>query len=408
MKMTRRRFLGAAALTCLTPGMPSALAARFLDKTGLSSNSFIWQPSFAPSGPVTIAASLSQKLLYVFRGNKLLGIARCELGLPMESLPTGVFRLSSVGGTDKGHSWQGVPVFTEPGSTARQALTTAGPSALYLPAKFTKLLSKAAGPGSLFFIAPERTPETQFYSTEPFVKSVPSSKESDLLLFTFSAYSFSRYADTPTTLGTNIIISGKDRKAQILRSGETDRIVDVDITNPQKPLGLHSYCLTEAHAAGIPSGWLGFGLAAKSGAPQIARNNAQKALQRVNFTKQISPEELDEFLVSGAAVILTDASLKDAVAGQTTAVPLMSDGSLNSNGQHVAQDLGLKPTQTSSSSTQSGGQLSQNRSSLGGNSGKAKAKPNVQQPAPSQQDWWGDFSNAKDRPIVGPRSFRDP
>ena len=93
MSLTRREMLGLSLAAVLLPMPDTAEAKRFVNRTGLRSGQFVWEPSQPADGPVTIVASLQDRLVHVYKAGVLVGISTCHVGRRGRRTPTGIFAL---------------------------------------------------------------------------------------------------------------------------------------------------------------------------------------------------------------------------------------------------------------------------------------------------------------------------
>jgi hypothetical protein len=417
MRMTRRRFIGTAAMAFLAPGAGSAFAERYLDDTGLNRQSFIWQPTFAPSGPVTIVVSLSQKILHVFRGGRLLGIARCLPARTADKTPTGIYRINA--GSPNGHalSWHGTPVHIINSEDPDPLILSGALSCIYVSPKFARLLNTAIGPDILFVIAAERTPMTLVRTFAPFTLDhaigQTEAQTYDVAGFAFTRGSFGpdddkQYHPTPMS----IVISSFDRRARIVGPGNPTEVVEVNIKQSGQPLGTHTYSLTTPAMARSKATWLATGISGTVGAPQIADNLAQRSLERVSFVDPMVTADITNTLSPGASIVLTDSPLDEQtnavpaspiLLSAATQIPSVAEG--KKKGEHITTKAEATPPAANGQSEKAAPtRVSQNSSKLGAGDQSSprkskriskKIRTTIRERQPNE-------------PLIGPKNFQDP
>jgi hypothetical protein len=90
------RFVVACAclLIMRTPAVASRAnwpAMHEAEARGLAPGDYLWDPSLAPDGPLTMVVNLGSQRAYVYRDGKLIGISTISSGRPGYETPTGTF-----------------------------------------------------------------------------------------------------------------------------------------------------------------------------------------------------------------------------------------------------------------------------------------------------------------------------
>ncbi|MGH1417695.1 MAG: hypothetical protein ACRBCJ_02440 [Hyphomicrobiaceae bacterium] len=418
MKLTRRRFVGVAATALWASGAGRVAGARYIDRTGLKNQSFIWQPDFAPSGPVTIIVSLGEQVLHVFRGHRLLGIARCQSTQKVAKLPAGAFRIDNFVSSEKQaqFAWQGTSVYTFNTEQTDPDLLSGARSCIDISPKFAKLLKSAVRPGTLVIMAPERTPMLPVRSylptaLRPNTDNETSPQHGDNAAFIFTRGTFGQ-DEAPSLVHhqpISIVVSSHDRRARIVSSQQPVQVVEVDIAQPQTPLGAHAYCLTTVKMGRSPGTWIATGLSAKSNASHIHRDHAKTSLDRISFIDPEVVADVNNALSEGACVVLTDAPLDDRDNATFIHPVLLTAGSQTPNlanrGRETPTTLQRKPagSETRTAKTSSN-EFAQNSSKLGGDSkaSRRQHKKVTKKKAVVKRDPYSS------EPLIGPKNFQDP
>lgn len=400
MKLTRRKFVGAVTTALLAPSAGKALAGRFVDETGLNTGSFIWQPTYAPSGPVSVIASYSQKIVHVFRGDRLLGIAKCLPARAPTSMPSGIFRSSTREAKNTRLMWSGRPVFDASPTAVDPVFAEGALSCLYLPPVFANLLHAAMEPSSVIVMAPERTPIKLLHTFAPLPEPDGngwSSQDHDMSATSdVAAFSFANHAFGPLAQ-INIVISAADRKARISLPGRPSVDVDIVIKDPRKPLGRHAYSLVKTYQSDGPATWLAVGLGQTQHRPEIKGMFAHRSLERISFVNRAISQTLLKSLTPGASIVLTDAPLPPRDMTTPPEIVLLAAGNtvpdINVRHQaHIAQtstDGAPPPTKKPTAIKRN----KQHRRKAVTRSRKPRAKVAAR---PSSE------------PLIGPKNFQDP
>jgi hypothetical protein len=95
MKAARAAGFAFAMLMSLHPAWVAAqdLSAGIEAQTQLAPGRYVWNDNPAADGPLSIAVSLPQQMLYVFRGNILVGMAAVSTGSPGRETPVGDYQI---------------------------------------------------------------------------------------------------------------------------------------------------------------------------------------------------------------------------------------------------------------------------------------------------------------------------
>jgi len=95
--LSAMRAIGLAlAVLGLSPGVAAAqdlLTGGIVGQAQLSPGRYVWNDDPGAEGPLSIAVSLPQQMLYVFRGETLVGMAAVSTGSPGRDTPAGDYQI---------------------------------------------------------------------------------------------------------------------------------------------------------------------------------------------------------------------------------------------------------------------------------------------------------------------------
>src|SRR5690606_4868359 len=116
---------------------------------------FIWEPSQPEDGPVTIVASLRDRLVHVYKAGVLVGISTCHVGRRGRRTPTGVFAIAEAEADDDDAAqlaWTGIALHA---NNVRRYPASLG--CIRVPSAFARLLAGLLTPGAVVILARQRT-----------------------------------------------------------------------------------------------------------------------------------------------------------------------------------------------------------------------------------------------------------
>ncbi len=173
--MQRRRgifgnfFVALAVVTGLVlAAVPGADAERYRNQSGLSAGRFVWNPTLAPQGPVTIVVSPTEGSAHVYRNGLEIGITTIETRGSARA--AGVFLVWEIdgriqdGGSDKPLVWRGMELFTGGAAGGGESDFQAT-----LPQDLAELLTAATHRGAAVIVARERSVPQLFSAPGPFI-----------------------------------------------------------------------------------------------------------------------------------------------------------------------------------------------------------------------------------------------
>lgn len=304
MSLTRREMLGLSLAVVLLPFPGTAEAKRFVNRTGLRSGQFVWEPSQPHDGPVTIVASLRDRLVHVYKAGVLVGISTCQVGGRGRRTPTGVFAIDErvETGSDVGKlSWTGVALHAEHVRSYPASL-----GCIRLPAAFARLLDGIIDTGTLVILASQRTEPADLVHSGTLFPMVPV-YEAGRLVRTVAVRSRPELLTGDPRAGhIAIVISRAGRNAVLLRDGVREHIARVTFTQPNSRIGTHVYSLTGTSPRGDGLIWLGFGIGRKPREPHLVSWQGDEILDQIAFEDRSNALAITRLLHSGATLVITD------------------------------------------------------------------------------------------------------
>lgn len=304
MPLTRREMLGLSFAVVLWPMPHAAEARRFVNRTGLRRGQFVWEPSQPAEGPVTIVASLRDRLVHVYKAGVLVGISTCEVGRRGRRTPTGVFAIKnrSEAGSGTGKlSWTGVALHADHVRSYPASL-----GCIRLPAAFTHLLDGIIRPGTLVILARQRTEPVDVVHSGTLFPAVPV-YEAGRMVRTVAVRSMPELLTGDPEAGhIAIVISRAGRNAVLLRDGVREHIARVTFTQPNSRIGTHVYSLTGTSPAGEGLVWLAFGIGRNRRERHLVSWHGDEILDQISFEDRANALAMTRLLHAGATLVVTD------------------------------------------------------------------------------------------------------
>lgn len=345
--MRQATFGLALAIFALGSG-DAALADRYVNETGLAPKRFVWSPSVAPSGPLTVVVTPAKRTAHVYRGGIEIGIASIT---PAAAATTasGVYLISEVEGLADASSrkllWRGTELLGggSAGSTAPEAMVA-------LPLQFAKLLSEASHPGAAVIVAHERTGLQLFSAPGPFTEEIETGSVDRVSRFAQpelrnatppeqpqanSAQAKSSNAHDSREAGataqvTSLILSRADLSAYVVRNGNLVDRLPIAVDDPTRPFGFHAAVLVSATGKPRDARWMAVGLDDDAAASHIVSDRAEAEMRRVHFMDRGRTATLARTLRPGTVVVLADGH------GPSATQPARFDVALLSTDEMVA------------------------------------------------------------------------
>lgn len=304
MPLTRRQMLGLSLAAVLWPIPRAAEAKRFVNRTGLRPGQFVWEPVQPAEGPVTIIASLRNRLVHVYKAGVLVGISTCDVGRRGRRTPTGVFALGErkIGNGDAGMlSWTGHALHAD---HVRRYPASLG--CIRLPSAFARLLDDVVHPGTLVILANQRTEPVDVVHSGTLFPMVPV-YEAGRLVRTVAVRSMPELLTGDPEAGhIAIIVSRSGRNAILLRDGVREHIARVTFTQPNSRIGTHVYSLTGTSLGGDGLVWLAFGIGRNRREPHLVSWHGDTILDQISFADRSDALAMTRLLHAGATLVVTD------------------------------------------------------------------------------------------------------
>lgn len=350
-----RSILGLAAALVLAWGSGVG-AERYQNRSGLADGRFVWSPTVAPDGPVTIVVSPGERIVHVYRNGLEIGISTIATGVETAG---GAYLVSEIDGRIDGDvapgaalTWRGMDLVPAAGETGDAAAAVA-----HLPTDFARLLMEVTHRGAAVIVARERSGPQLFSAPGPFVdpletgsidSSVARFAQPDLRQLEALTEKPPVAPEVPRTVVdetaagksgeiTSLVISRADLSAYVMKDG---RIVDrlaVAIEQPTKPFGQHIAILVAPGDQRREAQWLGFALDDRADGAHIVADEAQAAMQRIRFLDRGSVSGLARRLKPGTAIVLTDGHGPSATSSPRFDVALLTSEPASASGTHVPQ-----------------------------------------------------------------------
>jgi hypothetical protein len=303
MPLTRREMLGLSLATVLWPMLPQAAEAkRFVNRTGLRRGQFVWEPTQPLEGPVTIVASLRDRLVHVYKAGILIGISTSDVGYRGRRTPTGVFALAERKVTNGGDfSWTGYALHADHVGGYPASL-----GCIRLPSAFARLLDSVAGPGTLVILARQRTEPVDVVHSGTLFPAVPI-YEAGRLVRTVAVRSMPELlTGSPVSGHVAIVVSRSGGNAILLRDGLREHIARVTFAHPDRRIGTHVYSLTGTSLGGHELVWLAFGIGRDRREPHLVSWHGDEILGQISFEDRAEAMAMARLLHTGATLVITD------------------------------------------------------------------------------------------------------
>lgn len=305
--LTRREMLGISLAAVLLSMTRPAEALRFVNRTGLRAGQFVWEPSQPHRGPVTIVASLPDRLVHVYKAGVLIGISTCDVGRRRRRTPTGIFVIDDhlAGPDEEGRrfSWTGMAIHANHVRRFPAAL-----GCIRIPAAFAQLLSSVVEPGTLVILAHQRTEPADVVQSGTLFPIAPVHEAGRSSMVRTVATGSGPGLVTGTTNRDHValVISRASRSAVLLRNGVQEHVARVAFVQPNSRVGTHVYSLSGEAPAGDAFVWLGFGIGRSAREPHLVSWRGDAVLDRISFEQRADALAMASRLHPGATLVVTD------------------------------------------------------------------------------------------------------
>lgn len=307
MSLTRREMLGISLAAMLWPLPQPAEARRFVNRTGLRAGRFVWEPSQPDHGPVTVVASLRERLVHVYKSGVLIGIATCQVGRRHRQTPTGIFMTDGqpahTDDDDRRISWTGMAIHADHVRGYPDSL-----GCIRVPAAFAQLLNGVIHPGALVILANQRTEPVDVVQSGSLFPILPVHDAGvNPMVQTVAAGSGRRMLPgSPAAGHVAIVISRASRSAVLLRDGVREKVARVAFVQPNSRVGTHVYSLNGEAPTGDSLVWLGFGIGRSGREKHLVSWHGDAVLDQISFEDRASALAITRALHVGATLVVTD------------------------------------------------------------------------------------------------------
>lgn len=289
----------------------------------LQPGEWIWDGDSAPSGPMAVVVSVTEQRAYAYRNGLLVGLSTVSTGRPGFETPTGVFTVLQKDQDHHSSTYNNAAMpFTQRLTWGGIALHAGGlpgyPSShgcVHLPSDFAAKLFGASPMGMTVVLADQgKSPEEVVHPPEFIpIDSKTGSVDEQPRLAQQQAY---RWEPQLSPQGpVSLLLSGADKRVIVFRDGVEIGRTQIEVRDPEKPLGTHVYIIKSGATAGagvLPS-WTALGIPGHEGDAGVVLDAA--AINRIilpdAFAREVYP-----LLQAGTTLMVTDA----AVLSQTTGV----------------------------------------------------------------------------------------
>lgn len=326
--LNRRALFGFMTAILAVATGSVAVADRYQNQSGLTPGRFVWSPSIAPEGALTIVVSPRERSVHAYRDGVEIGISTITTPAEADS-PSGVFVVSQISGGRQGDAstgliWRGTELYLGGASRVPESGIEAR-----LPGDFAELLMEATHRGAAIIVARERSGPQLFSAPGPFIDPLETGSLNRVARFArpelrrqLTLPEPSRpqppSADLPVKGSvpgegggvrgeiTSLILSRADLSAYVMKDGLLVDRLPIAVEDPTKPLGLHAAVLVSPGDERHEAKWLAFGIDDDAGAEHVVSNKAEQAMRRVRFMDKGRSTTLARALKAGTMVVLMD------------------------------------------------------------------------------------------------------
>jgi hypothetical protein len=225
----------------------------------LKDGEFIWNPAAAELGPILVLVSLSEQRAYVYRNGVEIGVTTVSSGRSGYGTPTGVFVILQ---KDKDHhsskynnaampytqrlTWDGVALHAGglPGYPSSHGC-------VHLPSKFAEELFAVSPMGMTVVVVDEHSAPTEVAHPPALSPLVPDGQRVDAQRLA-EGQDFRVEPEKSPHGPVSMLISAADQRVVVLRNGIEIGRARVTVTDPQTPLGTHTFVMRHEPGAAEP------------------------------------------------------------------------------------------------------------------------------------------------------------
>ncbi|KAF1708357.1 L,D-transpeptidase [Pseudoxanthomonas sacheonensis] len=294
----------------------------------LKPGQWIWKGETAPAGPMAAVVSLTEQRVYAYRNGLLIGASTVSTGRAGYETPTGVFTILQ---KDRDHHSS---IYNNASMPFTQRLTWGGialhagglpgyPSShgcVHLPSGFAEKLFDASPMGMTVVVAEQgKSPADVAHPTE-FTPIDSKTGKVDVQPRLASQETYRWQPQLAPQGPLSVLLSGADKRVIVFRNGVEIGRAQIEVRNPEKPLGTHVYIIKDGVVPGfnpqlpglpLPK-WTAIGVpgnASESGAVLDAAAVDRIVLPDA-FAREIYP-----LLQPGTTLLVTDAAVLPATSG---------------------------------------------------------------------------------------------
>lgn len=310
----RRHFLGLSIAGALVARSGVAAAKTAPGIKALKPGEFFWRPDVSPEGPVVVIVSLPEQLVHVYRNGIEIGVSTCSTGKRGHNTPTGVFTILQKHKDHYSSTYNNAPMPNMQRLTWRGIALHAGNLPGYpashgcvrLPREFSKVLFEITHLGTPIIIANQKTATADVLHPGLLLPNTVEEQARAAVTRVGKKKAPKGWSADVRQNTASILVSGKDRKAYLMRDGVIDFEADISVDKPSVPLGTHVYSLIGPAANGRYLRWLAFGLGSygTQGIPVTRRSDL--TLRRIHLADRARAMAVASTLRPGTTMVITD------------------------------------------------------------------------------------------------------
>lgn len=281
-----RKFLTILALATAGLLAADAVAQRLTNDTGLPAGRFVWQGSLTARGPVTIVAALNERVVHVYRGTTLIGIAPLETA----SGAPGVYLIAPLKSARGGIQARAV---AGDGSTAAAA-------PLRLPDDFIKLLGTSLSEGGTLIVSAERSVTHVLTDVGPLLTAIERERQRTPSVAGWTATAGEDIAAS----ATSVVVAAPSQGTLDKRGADAPRTLRFALATASVAPGTHVFIRAEPNDAG--ASWMAVSLGRSAAEPQIGTWLGQQAAEKLALANDADAGKLGASMAPGTVVVVGD------------------------------------------------------------------------------------------------------
>lgn len=299
-------------------------------KDSLKKGEFTWAPQLAPSGPILVTVSLDEQMAYTYRNGVLIGVSTASTGKKGHETPTGVFHTSLKDVNHHSSKYNNAPMpYTQRFTSSGIALHAGGlpgyPSShgcVHLPTAYARLLFNEAPMGMTVMVTNKiKYPETVDHPSFLSPVTTDGKIQDNKMLSKAENYRWNpgKSSDGPVS----ILISRADKRLVVIRNGIEIGRCKISILNETDSIGTYIYVAHQKKGQSIEPEdknihWLTCELS-DSNYGSGRHGNQYAQLKRIKIPDAFL-REIQEILLEGTTLMITDASILRKTTGKEMAV----------------------------------------------------------------------------------------